>query len=104
MKWAVIVLGVLAALLAGGCRISINKWGGVPPRASDRIKIAVHDNGGGKLAERVLKADPRVEVIAFDPATNLKERDVCGGSLGCPGGLKAACVWSYHQGADYYAI
>jgi hypothetical protein len=101
MKWAVIVL---AALLAVGCRISINKWGGVPPRASDRIKIAVHDNGGGKLAERVLKADSRVEVIAFDPATNLNERDVCGGSLGCPGGLKAACVWAYHQGADYYAI
>jgi hypothetical protein len=102
MKWTVIVLSVLAL---AGCRLSINKWGGIPPRAAtDRVKIAVHDNGGAMLAKRVLEADSRVEVIAFDPAVNLKERDVCGGSLGCPGGLKAACQWSYHQGADYYAL
>ncbi|HUS32082.1 MAG TPA: hypothetical protein VMZ53_26465 [Kofleriaceae bacterium] len=97
MKWAVVILVV------AGCRLSINKWGGIPPRATDHVKVVLHDNGGGDLGKRVLTADPRVEVIAFDPAVNEKQRTDCG-NLSCPLALEPACKWAAQQGADYYAI
>ena len=86
MKWAVIVLGGLAL---AGCRLSINKWGGTPPRAGDTVKIALAKNSSGHdLAKRVLAADARVSVIDADPPAQ---------------GLDAACAWSKDSGADYYA-
>ncbi|HTL33782.1 MAG TPA: hypothetical protein VL326_11690 [Kofleriaceae bacterium] len=93
----------LALLLVAGCRLSVNKWGGAPPRASDHVKIALYDNGGGELAKRVLSADSRVEVIAFDPTVNEKGRTDCG-NLACPLAVEPACKWAAQQGADYYAI
>ena len=93
----------LVLLVVAGCRLSINKWGGAPPRASDHVKVALHDNGGGALAKRVLAADARVEIIAFDPAVNEKQRTDCG-NLSCPLALEPACKWAAQQGADYYAI
>lgn len=96
-------LALLVVIAAAGCRLSVNKWGGAPPRASDHVKIALHDNGGGELAKRVLAADARVEVIAFDPAINEHERTDCG-NLTCPLALAPACKWAAQNGADYYAI
>src|SRR5512144_477492 len=96
-------LALLVVIAAAGCRLSVNKWGGAPPRASDHVKIALHDNGGAALAKRVLAADTRVEVIAFDPAINEHERTDCG-MLTCPLALAPACKWAAQNGADYYAI
>ena len=90
-------------VLLAGCRVSLNKWGGTPPRAGNRVKIALHDNGGGELGRRVLTADARVEVIAFDPSVNEKQRTDCGSNT-CPLALEPACKWAAQNGADYYAI
>ncbi len=81
---------LVVLVVAGGCRLQFGQWQGAPPRASDKVRIALatKDERVRAAIEASWRRDPKIEITRVD----LVE-----------GTSAEGCQWARSNGLDYFA-